>query len=291
MPSTPTALAPSAPKMQETKSYVGTIHVTVHMPTDGSLSRGSRPVHPGTRLTRMVIRGASATSGFMNYTFDFSFLAEYWPELMRGLWLTVKLSAVTISLGYVVGTLLAIGRTSPRRWVRKLSGVYVEVIRNTPLLVQMFLIYFGLASLGWKLNADICAVVAIVINISAYTCEIMRAGIESIRQGQLEAASCLGLSRLQTLLMIVLPPATERVYPALTSQFILIMLTTSVVSQISAEELTSIAARIDSITFRSFEIYLVVALLYIMLAALVRVGFTLLLPVAFPRRRRLATSL
>lgn len=227
----------------------------------------------------------------MSYEFDFSFLHQYWPELMRGLLLTIRLSVITIVLGFIVGTVLAIGRTSTAAWVRRACGVYVEVIRNTPLLVQMFLIYFGLASLGLRLSADFCAILSIVINISAYTCEIMRAGIESIRKGQLEAAQCLGLTRLQALAMIVLPPATERVYPALTSQFILIMLTTSVVSQISAEELTSIAARIDSITFRSFEIYLVVAALYIALAIAVRGAFWLIAKAVFPRMRRLGTPL
>jgi len=227
----------------------------------------------------------------MDYDFDFSFLSEYWPDLLHGLLLTIKLSVLSIVLGFIVGTLFAIGRTSERAWLRKICGVYVEVIRNTPLLVQMFLIYFGLSSLGLRLSADVCAVLSIVINISAYTCEIMRAGIESIRKGQLEAARCLGLSRLQSLIMIILPPATERVYPALTSQFILIMLTTSVVSQISAEELTSIAARIDSITFKSFEIYLVVAVLYIVLALAVRGTFWAIGRVVFPRLRRLGTPL
>ena len=227
----------------------------------------------------------------MSYEFDFSFLAEYWPELLRGLWLTIRLSVITIVLGFLVGTVLAIGRTSSRVWLKRACGVYVEVVRNTPLLVQMFLIYFGLASIGLRLSADFCAILSVVINISAYTCEIMRAGIESIRKGQLEAAECLGLNRFQSLLMIILPPATERVYPALTSPFILIMLTTSVVSQISAEELTSIASRIDSITFRSFEIYLIVAALYIALAAAVRGGFWLLGRLVFPRLRRLGTPL
>lgn len=227
----------------------------------------------------------------MHYQFDFGFLAEYWPELTRGLWLTTRMSVVTIALGFLVGTAMAIGRTAERSWLRRLCGVYVEVIRNTPLLVQMFLIYFGLSSLGLRLSANFCAVLSIVVNISAYTCEIMRAGIESIRKGQIEAAECLGLSRLQSLLMIILPPATERVYPALSSQFILIMLTTSVVSQISAEELTSIATRIDSITFRSFEIYLVIAVLYIALAIGVRTALWLIGRLVFPRLRRLGTPL
>jgi polar amino acid transport system permease protein len=227
----------------------------------------------------------------MTYEFDFSFLSEYWPDLMHGLWLTIRMSAITILFGFLVGTVLAIARTSEMAWVRRSAGAYVEIIRNTPLLVQMFLIYFGLSSLGMRLSADVCAILSIVINISAYTCEIMRAGIESIRKGQVEAAECLGMSRLQALIMIILPPATERVYPALTSQFILIMLTTSVVSQISAEELTSMAARIDSITFRSFEIYLVVAAFYIALAAAVRGVFWLIGRLVFPRLRRLGTPL
>lgn len=202
----------------------------------------------------------------MDYDFDFSFLSEYWPDLLHGLLLTVKLSVLSIVLGFIVGTLFAIGRTSQRAWLRKVCGVYVEVIRNTPLLVQMVLIYFGLSSLGLRLSADVCAVLSIVINISAYTCEIMRAGIESIRKGQLEAAQCLGLSRLQSLIMVILPPATERVYPALTSQFILLMLSSSVVSAISADELTSAANNIQSQTFRSFEIYIVVTAMYLVMA-------------------------
>ncbi|MFD1197991.1 amino acid ABC transporter permease [Brucella gallinifaecis] len=227
----------------------------------------------------------------MTYEFDFSFLHEYWPDLLHGLWLTIKLSALTIVLGFFAGTLLAIGRTSKNVLICKSCGVYVELIRNTPLLVQMFLIYFGLASLGFRFSAQFCAVLSIVINVSAYTCEIMRAGIESIRKGQLEASECLGFTRFQSLLMIVLPPATERVYPALTSQFILIMLTTSVVSQISAEELTSIAASIDSLTFRSFETYLVVAAIYIALSIVVRWLFWLISQFVFPRLRRLGTPL
>jgi polar amino acid transport system permease protein len=227
----------------------------------------------------------------MTYEFDFGFLQEYWPDLLRGVLLTIKLSALTIVFGFLAGTLLAIGRTAHSIWIRKVCGAYVEIIRNTPLLVQMFLIYFGLASMGLRLSAEFCAVTSIVVNVSAYTCEIMRAGIESIRKGQLEASQCLGLSKLQTMFMIILPPATERVYPSLTSQFILIMLATSVVSQISAEELTSIASRIDSITFRSFETYLVIAVIYIALSIVVRGIFWLIARIAFPRLRRLGTPL
>lgn len=227
----------------------------------------------------------------MTYTFDFSFLAEYWPELLVGLLKTAQLSILSIIFGFLLGTVLAIGRTAHNKWVRRASAIYVEAVRNTPLLVQMFMIYFGLASLGLRLSAEFCAVLAIVINVSSYTCEIMRAGIESVRKGQREASDCLGLTGLQSLFLIVLPPATERVYPALVSQFILIMLATSLVSQISAEELTSTAVRIDSLTFRSFEIYTVIALIYIGLAFVFRLGFWALSRLVFPRLRRLGTPL
>lgn len=227
----------------------------------------------------------------MDYQLDFSFLAEYWPELLRGIWLTVQLAAMSIFFGFVLGAVFAVARTSRLRAVRTLAGIYIEVVRNTPLLVQMFVIFFGLATLGWKLSASTSAVLALVINTSAYTCEIVRAGLESIKKGQHEAAHCLGLSRWQILRKIVFPPAIERVWPALTSQFILLMLTTSVTSQISAEELTSIAARIDSTTFRSFEIYIVIAACYLGLSFAFRLAFWLVAQLAFTRRRRLGTPL
>ena len=227
----------------------------------------------------------------MDYQLDFSFLSEYWPDLARGVWLTVQLAALSIILGFLVGAVFAVGRASKHKGVRIVAGIYIEVVRNTPLLVQMFVIFFGLSSMGLRLSANTAAVLALVINTSAYTCEIVRAGLESIRSGQLEAAHCLGLSKWQILRKIVFPPAIERVWPALTSQFILLMLTTSVTSQISAEELTSIASRIDSTTFRSFEIYIVIALLYLGLSFVFRFAFWLIAQAVFVRRRRLGSPL
>jgi polar amino acid transport system permease protein len=135
------------------------------------------------------------------------------------------------------------------------------------------------------------AVIALTINVGAYTAEIMRAGFDSIHKGQIEAGECLGLSRVQIYWHVVLRPAMERVYPALTSQFVLLMLASSVVSQISAEELTAVANFIQSDTYRAFETYIVVALLYIALSLLMRAGFWGLGLALFPRRRRLGTPL
>lgn len=227
----------------------------------------------------------------MSYKFDFSSVLAQWPLFMHGAWLTIKLALLATVLGFTIGTLCAIGRGSPNRFIARACGIYVEVIRNTPLLVQIFLVYFGLASVGLKVPAFVAAVLAMVINIGAYTTEIMRAGIDSIHKGQIEAAECLALSRAQIYWHVILRPAMERVYPALTSQFVLLMLATSITSQISAEELTAIANRVQSDTFRSFETYLVVAVFYLVLSLAMRVGFWAVGQALFTRRRKLGTTM
>lgn len=227
----------------------------------------------------------------MKYDFDFSFIGTYWPMFIDGAIVTAQLSVFATAFGFLLGAVCAVGSTSQSRLARGAVSVYVEVIRNTPMLVQLFLVYFGLASLGLKLSATTSAVIGLVINIGAYSTEIIRAGIESIRRGELEAAECLGLSRWQVLRRVVLPPAIERVYPALTSQYVLLMLGTSTASQISAEELTAISSRIQSDTFRSFEVFLVAAALYLLLSFAMRGVFWLLSQVVFKRRRQLGTPL
>src|ERR1700759_547446 len=227
----------------------------------------------------------------MLYKFDFSFLLEKWPAFLNGAWLTVQLTVLSIAIGFVVGTLCAVARVYGGRRLRLLVGGYVELIRNTPLLVQIFIVYFGLSSVGLRLSAEVSAVIALVVNMGAYTTEIMRAGIQSIHHTQLEAADCLGLTRVQTILHVVLLPAIERVYPALTSQLVLLMLASSITSQISAEELTAVANVIQSDTFRSFEVYVVVAVVYLALSVLYRFGFWAIGLVLFARKRRLKTAL
>ena len=135
------------------------------------------------------------------------------------------------------------------------------------------------------------AALALTINVGAYTTEIVRAGLDAIPRGQIEAAEGLALTRAQIYRHVVLLPAIERVYPALTSQFVLLMLASSVTSQISAEELTAVANYIQSDTYRAFETYIVVALFYVALSFLMRGGFWALSLVLFPRRRRLGTPL
>jgi polar amino acid transport system permease protein len=227
----------------------------------------------------------------MNYEFDFSFLATHWRALVDGMLLTLRMSVTTIVLGFAFGVALAVARTQGGPLLRKAVVFYVEVLRNTPLVVQAFWLFFGLAALQIRVPALAAAVIALVINVSAYTAEIVRAGIESIPRGQMEAASCLGMSRWKVLRLVVLPQAVERMYPALISQFILMMLATSIMSQISAEELTAAGYGIQSDTFRGFEIYLVIAVIYLVLSWLLRLTMGGLANLAFARRRRLKTTL
>lgn len=227
----------------------------------------------------------------MTYQFDFAALEPYWRDFAAGVWLTLQLSAITTVLGFVGGAFCAIARADGPTWLRWIVGVYVEAIRNTPLLVQLFIVYFGIAVLGIRIDANLAAVLALVVNVVAYTCEIMRAGIESIHKAQIEAAECLGLNRRQTYWHVVLRPAIERVYPALVSQYVLLMLASSITSQISAEELTAVANRIQSDTFRSFETYIVTGLLYLALSFLVRYLFWGFGQLIFTRRRKLGTAL
>ena len=227
----------------------------------------------------------------MSYKFDFAFMADRWPDFVAGAWLTIQLTVLSIALGFALGTACALARVYGGPVLRRLVGAYVEAIRNTPLLIQIFIVYFGLSSLGLKLSADVSAVIALTVNMGAYSTEIMRAGIQSIQRTQLEAADCLGLTRLQTILHVVLLPAMERVYPALSSQFVLLMLASSITSQISVEELTATASLVQSDTYRSFEVYLIVAVAYLALSALYRFAFWLIGRGLFARKRRLGTPL
>lgn len=224
-------------------------------------------------------------------TLDFTPILERWPMLLDGALVTLQLAAAATLLGFVIGTLCAIGRNSSVRWLSALCAGYVEGIRNTPFLVQIFLVFFGLSSVGITMSAFSVAIIALTINVGAYTGEIMRAGFNSVHTGQWEAAECLGLSRAQVYWHVVLRPAVERVYPSLTSQFILLMLASSITSQISVAELTGNANYIQGVSFRPMETYITIGFMYFGLALVMRLGFWLLGLVIFPRRRRLGTPL
>jgi len=199
----------------------------------------------------------------MSYEFDFADVFAAWPELLQGLINSLILSALAMAIGMVVAVAGALGKTSGPPALRAAIDGYIELIRNTPFLVQIFLIFFGLPTAGIRLSSNAAALLALVVNVGAYGIEIVRAGIESIQTGQIEAARALGFRPLQVFRHIILKPAIQAIYPSLTSQFILLMLNTSVCSTIAANELTAVAGDIQSRTFRSFEVYFVVTCMYL----------------------------
>ncbi len=227
----------------------------------------------------------------MNYQFDFQSVLAYWPMFLDGAWTTLQLSFWATLVGFVFGVLCAVASTGGSTWLRKLVGAYVEFIRNTPLLIQSYFLIFGMSSIGMRMPIMFGAVLALVINIGAYTCEIVRAGIDSIHKGQLEAAQCLGLSPGQVYWHVILRPAVERVYPALASQYVLLMLATSILSAVGADELFGVSSQVQANTFRNFEVFIVLWVLYLCLSALVRLVFWLVGQFVFVRRRKLGTSL
>lgn len=200
------------------------------------------------------------------YQFNFQPVVENLDMLLYGALLTVRLSLLAMVLGLVVSILGAVAKTSGVRPLRWLVDIYVEAIRNTPFLVQIFFIFFGLPAAGLAMSPNTAALVALVVNVGAYGTEIIRTGIQSIPRGQIEAGRALGLSPVQIFRYVVIWPALRSIYPSLTSQFIYLMLTSSVVSAISANDLASAGADLSAKTFASFEIYLTLTILYLLLA-------------------------
>jgi polar amino acid transport system permease protein len=202
----------------------------------------------------------------MGYQLDFWALAGYLSLLLRGAGMTLALTAIASS----VGIALSIGGAATARWgvrwARALIAAYVELIRNTPFLVQLFFIFFGLPSLGVRLTALQAAILAMTINLTAYTIEILRAGIEAVPPGQREAGLALGVSPVSVFIYVILPQAVANVYPALVSQIIITMLESAVVSQIAVIDLTHVADYIQSRTYRAFETYFAITLIYLCMA-------------------------
>lgn len=200
-----------------------------------------------------------------SYTFDFMAVLRYWPELLRGAWVAAILSILTFLLGTVFGIFGAIGRISRRRAVYAVSTFYVELFRNTPLLVQMYIFYYGLDALSINLSAFTAALLAMSLNSGAYESEIIRGGIIAVGKGQLEAAFSIGMTYTQTLRKVVIPYALQVIFPPLGNQFIGIILGSSVASIITVPEITYVALNIGSRSYRDFETFLVIWVIYLAL--------------------------
>jgi len=215
-------------------------------------------------VQQAVIRAGIATSGARGWTPHFEVVLQNLPYLLEGLGSTLRLSLVVIVLAFCLGILVALARLSAVGPLHTVATWYVEVLRNTPALVQLFIIYFAPPTVGLRLSVPVAAVLGLTVNNSAYMAEIIRAGIQSISRGQTEAAVAVGMSYGQVMRHVVLPQAVRVVYPPLSSQFISIVLFSSLASVIAYPELAQYAKRLDSRTFRSFEIYGAATVLYTM---------------------------
>ncbi|HOB42148.1 MAG TPA: amino acid ABC transporter permease [Bacillota bacterium] len=188
------------------------------------------------------------------------------PALLAGAKMTIELAVISVAIGFVIGSLVGIARVSQNRALRVIAGIYVDFIRGTPLLVQLFLVYFGLPTLiGRPVPPFIAAISAMGINSGAYVAEIVRAGIQSIDRGQTEAARSLGLTSSQTMQYIIFPQAFRRIIPPLGNEFIAMLKDSSLVSVIALEDLLRKGQVVITRTFRPFEVYTVVALIYLVM--------------------------
>jgi polar amino acid transport system permease protein len=199
------------------------------------------------------------------YKLNFTVLLEYWPAFLAGLQMTIKVSVLSIFFGTLMGVAGALAKTSRFRLLRVLAFTYVEWIRNTPLLIQILFIYFGLG-VFFSLSPMVASVFALSFFSGAYITEIIRAGIQSIHKGQREAAFSLGMTEGQSMFLVVLPQAVRRILPPLAGQFISLIKDSSLVSVIAVSDLTYVAKNIVTNTFRAFEVWLAIAVFYFVLS-------------------------
>ena len=197
---------------------------------------------------------------------DFNIVLQNWHYLYQGAILTVQLSAVSVLMGLILGSILGLARISSIKPLRLISSAYVEFIRGTPLLVQILIIYFGLPSLGITIQSKFLAgAIALSINSGAYVAEIVRSGIQSIDKGQMEAARSLGMDYLISMRYVILPQAFRRIIPPLVNEFIMLIKDSSLLTVIGMMELTKRAQNIQARTYDYFELYFAIAIVYFLM--------------------------
>lgn len=201
---------------------------------------------------------------------DFSIVIDSLPLLLQGLLMTLKLTTLAVLFGSLIGSIVGVAKVVPNKLIRTVASIYVDFIRGTPLLVQIFILYYGVQALiGHSVDAYTAGLIALSINSGAYIAEIVRAGIQSIDKGQTEAARSLGLTYMQSMMRIIFPQALRRIIPPLGNEYIAMLKDSSLVSVIAIEELLRVGQLLVTRTFRAFEVYIVVALLYLCLTLLI----------------------
>ena len=199
-----------------------------------------------------------------NFQFKAEVMLESLPLLVEGAQLTIIITALGLFFGFILGCTFGFMKLSRNIVLRKLAGAYIESIRGTPLMVQVMFLYFGLPLLlGVRLNPFVAGVIAISVNSGAYIAEVVRGAIQSISSGQMEAGRSIGLTHNQTMRYVIWPQALRRMIPPLGNQFIISLKDTSLLVVIGVSELTRKGTEIVADTFRAFEVWLTVAIVYL----------------------------
>lgn len=210
-------------------------------------------------------------------TLDFSTMAPYWTWFVEGAFTTIWLTAVTVIFGTVIGFLATIMKRSRVKLFNWIANIYTSVIRGTPILLQLYIVAFGLPSLGIKIpdimgiprsSMYLSCIIALSLNSGAYICEIFRAGLNAVDAGQAEAARSLGLNSKQTMRLIILPQAIKTVLPSLVNEFIMMIKETSLVSTLGLADVMYTQKIIQGATYRIFEPYIIIALIYLFLTTI-----------------------
>jgi polar amino acid transport system permease protein len=200
-------------------------------------------------------------------TLDFSAIVPYLHMLLTGAKVTIQASFLSVLFGALLGIFVGALRVVPLAPVRSIAATYIYIIRGTPLLIQLFLIYFGLPSLGLNLPAFTAGIIGLSINSSGYVGEIVRGGIEAVPKGQWEASKVLGLSYLKPMRFIILPQAIRNMLPAIGNEFVTLIKESSLLSTLAITELTMVGQQVRSVTYASFETFIVVGIIYLVLTS------------------------
>jgi glutamine transport system permease protein len=202
----------------------------------------------------------------MSFQFEPAVMLETFPLLISGAKLTILITFIGLLIGFILGAIFGMFKLSPRKLLRNLAGIYIEIVRGTPLIVQVMFLYFGLPMMsGMRISPLVAGIIAIAINSGAYIAEIVRGAVQSIDRGQMEAGRSIGLSKGQTMLYIIWPQALKRMIPPLGNQFIISLKDTSLLVVIGVAELTRVGQEIIAVNFRAFEVWLTVGLTYLVM--------------------------